>query len=219
VKDFNKNNIKDSNISMDWSQRYYKYIIRSNGNLSEFDWDTNVTSNVNFKGVAYDNEIRQTRTFEKIAQHILSNTECQKMAVEESNIRRAKSLTYQATVAGYSANGELWQEGKLVSVKDDKKKIYGNFVIKSVHYLYSTAGEITTMDMTYPDAFQLEDSLSDSNQRVVNIGSYTVSKGDTLHDIAKSKNISLQDLISANPQIKNPDLIYPDQTIKIPKGQ
>jgi uncharacterized YkwD family protein/spore coat assembly protein SafA len=45
---------------------------------------------------------------------------------------------------------------------------------------------------------------------------YTVRSGDTLWKIAVRFQIGLSELIGANPQIKNPDLIYPQQKINIP---
>lgn len=45
---------------------------------------------------------------------------------------------------------------------------------------------------------------------------YTIKKGDTLSAIAKKYGISLQELLKANPQIKNPNLIKVGQVIKIP---
>ncbi|MDK2903500.1 MAG: hypothetical protein PWQ93_1419 [Clostridiales bacterium] len=45
---------------------------------------------------------------------------------------------------------------------------------------------------------------------------YTVKKGDTMWGIARKYGVSLSALIKANPQIKNPDLIYPGQKINIP---
>jgi spore coat assembly protein SafA len=45
---------------------------------------------------------------------------------------------------------------------------------------------------------------------------YTVREGDTLWDIAKKHNVSLPELIKANPQIKNPDLISPRDKVIIP---
>jgi len=45
---------------------------------------------------------------------------------------------------------------------------------------------------------------------------YTVRSGDTLWKIAVKFQIGLSELIKANPQIKNPDLIYPQQKITIP---
>jgi spore coat assembly protein SafA len=45
---------------------------------------------------------------------------------------------------------------------------------------------------------------------------YTVRKGDTLWGIAKRYGVSLTALIAANPQIKNPNLIYPGDRVTIP---
>lgn len=45
---------------------------------------------------------------------------------------------------------------------------------------------------------------------------YTVQQGDTLFYIARRFGVPLSALIAANPQIPNPDLIYPGQIICIP---
>lgn len=47
-------------------------------------------------------------------------------------------------------------------------------------------------------------------------GYYTVRWGDTLGNIAKAYGISLSYLLSANPQIWNPNFIYPGQVINVP---
>ncbi len=49
-------------------------------------------------------------------------------------------------------------------------------------------------------------------------GSYTVKSGDTLSGIARRFGVPLNQLIAMNPQIANPNLIYPDQQIRIPNG-
>ena len=46
--------------------------------------------------------------------------------------------------------------------------------------------------------------------------SYTVKWGDTMWKIASRHQVGLSELISANPQIKNPALIYPGQRKTIP---
>ena len=45
---------------------------------------------------------------------------------------------------------------------------------------------------------------------------YTVRKGDTLWGIAKQYDVTLASLIAANPQIKNPNLIYPGDRVRLP---
>ena len=45
---------------------------------------------------------------------------------------------------------------------------------------------------------------------------YTVAKGDTLWKIAVKHQIGLSEIKEANPQIKNYDLIYPNQVINLP---
>lgn len=45
---------------------------------------------------------------------------------------------------------------------------------------------------------------------------YTMKKGDTLWGIAGRYGVTLAALIAANPQIKNPNLIYPGNEVHIP---
>jgi uncharacterized YkwD family protein/spore coat assembly protein SafA len=45
---------------------------------------------------------------------------------------------------------------------------------------------------------------------------HTVVSGDTMWKIASKYKVGVSEIISANPQIKNPDLIYPSQKITIP---
>lgn len=45
---------------------------------------------------------------------------------------------------------------------------------------------------------------------------HTVRKGDTLWAVAKHYGVELTALIRANPQIKNPNLIYPGEAVRVP---
>ncbi len=49
-------------------------------------------------------------------------------------------------------------------------------------------------------------------------GNYTVRSGDTLSGIAARNGVSLSALLSTNPQITNPNRIYPGQVIHLPGG-
>lgn len=67
-----------------------------------------------------------------------------------------------------------------------------------------------------------DDSDDDDNESTLSQGrtaaayvKYTVVRGDTLSKIAKRNGISLAQLLSWNPQIKNPNLIYPGQIITV----
>lgn len=46
---------------------------------------------------------------------------------------------------------------------------------------------------------------------------YTVRSGDSMWKIAVQYEIGLSEIIEANPQIENPDLIYPGQVLTIPQ--
>lgn len=48
---------------------------------------------------------------------------------------------------------------------------------------------------------------------------YTVVKGDTLWKIASKNQVGLSELISLNPNLANPDLIYPGQKINIAQNK
>ncbi len=50
-------------------------------------------------------------------------------------------------------------------------------------------------------------------------GVHTVSYGDTLYKIAKNYNVSVNEILAANPSISNPSLIYVGQKITIPSSK
>ena len=58
-----------------------------------------------------------------------------------------------------------------------------------------------------------ENNAGNINQE--NIVFYTVKRGDTLSAISKKYNTSILDILAMNPNIKNPNLIYPGQRFKI----
>ena len=47
--------------------------------------------------------------------------------------------------------------------------------------------------------------------------SHTVTKGDTMWKIASKYQVGTSEVIAANPQITNPNLIYPGQVLDIPQ--
>lgn len=56
---------------------------------------------------------------------------------------------------------------------------------------------------------------NDSNNTANNLITYTVKKGDTLSHIALKYGTTVNSIVSLNPFIKNPNLIYPGQVLTI----
>jgi spore coat assembly protein SafA len=78
----------------------------------------------------------------------------------------------------------------------------------TVAALLAANPQIRNADMIYPgDEINIPES---GNQ------THTVERGDTLAKIAGANGVSVSDLMAANPQIRNPNLIYPGDKIKIP---
>lgn len=50
----------------------------------------------------------------------------------------------------------------------------------------------------------------------LDVETYVVQSGDTMSGIADSKGVTLQALIAANPQVKDPNVIFPGQVLTIP---
>ena len=47
--------------------------------------------------------------------------------------------------------------------------------------------------------------------------SHTVVKGDTMWKLSVKYQVGTSEIIAANPQVANPDLIYPGQILNIPQ--
>ena len=46
--------------------------------------------------------------------------------------------------------------------------------------------------------------------------SHTVAPGDTMWKLAVKYRVGTSEIIAANPQVANPNLIYPGQVVKLP---
>lgn len=215
VPNATNNNVLSSNVDIDLSSRFYKYTVYSNSSLAS---DSATVNDVNNKGESLDSEIRPTRIFEKIAEKPMTSDQCQKAADEEANIRRARSFLYKCTIVGFSANGELWEPGKEVTVKDIEKGVNGLFQINTVTWTSSRdGGETVSMDITLPDKTLVEPEPTAVDKRTTSASStYGVQAGDTLSQISANLGVSLDDVVAANPQIEDINLIFPDQEIIIP---
>lgn len=69
-------------------------------------------------------------------------------------------------------------------------------------------------EINIPEEVAVENEMDDSPR--ISISKYSVKSGDNLYKIAKSNGLSLDELLVANPEIKNPSSIFIGQEINIP---
>lgn len=82
-----------------------------------------------------------------------------------------------------------------------------------VRYRFTFWEDTTATDGTLRE---IKTAAVPQNQGKSGAATYTVKKGDTLWGISRKYGVTLQSLIAANPQIKNPNLIYPGNRVVIP---
>jgi len=70
-------------------------------------------------------------------------------------------------------------------------------------------------DLTAASTTNSGGTAANSGESTASTVWYTVKKGDTLWGIAKSYGVTLQSLLAANPQIKNPNLIYAGNQVRV----
>lgn len=167
------NNVKKWNAVLSNTQRFNKYVCRSSDNYG-FDDDSDYSegSGNDRIGKAIDSEIRASRYLEILAEESMDNAECVKRAKEEANLRRAKGIVYNCTVAGaVQADGSLWDIGQFVKVRDDFAGVKGLFIINSIACSQDISeGTLTQMQVSQPDAYQAKDVIDKQTARKASIG-------------------------------------------------
>ena len=155
-RDNSQNNIISSSVRFDHSKRFSRYSSRSQDNFGA-DPDADYGDGVDRKGLALDTQIRSSRFLEIQPEESMFELETKDRAVEELNIRRARSTAYTAVVAGLErAPDMLWDIGQLTKVHDDFSGMVGIFVIRSVNYSVDKArGTRTTLTLAPPEAYNV----------------------------------------------------------------
>lgn len=156
------NNILDSSVKYDHSQRFNVYRCKSQGNPITFNFsgDIEAPEVTDRSGVAVDTAIRSTRVLNFNAENSSDNSEVAKRADWEANIRRSRSFTYTVKVQGdtYDKEGQNpWQINRLVQVIDDFASVNAVLLIKQVGFSLSIdGGTVTTLELVTPDGYRPE---------------------------------------------------------------
>lgn len=120
-------------------------------------------------GKLSDNYVKRTRPLViLVGEQANSDDVLQKRAAWEARIRAGGSRKVQTKVRGWTqSNGDIWPLNGLVSVKDDKIGVNGEFLIASINFsLDGSGGELTNMSLVPPEAFDLQKRTDIPNKKV-----------------------------------------------------
>ena len=163
-----RNNVKAGSISYDLTNRFNKYVVRSQGNPSSTELLGEIGGDIleagegfasfeSTEGEAIDSVIRSSRVMELQAESVSVNQTAQERAEWESNIRRARSIVYSATMANLnSVPGQIFVPNVLIQVIDEFTDINSQMLIRRVIYNFSNSGGTTVnLELVPRDAYTL----------------------------------------------------------------
>ncbi|MEE8341958.1 MAG: hypothetical protein V3S42_04535 [Candidatus Neomarinimicrobiota bacterium] len=162
VNQENSGNILSGTISYNSTNRFNRYIVRSQDNntgLSLFGKSVDQEKSYNRKGESIDEDIRDSRVLNVIAGESYTDNDSLNRAKWEQNIRRVQSTDYSAVVQGFfrGESNEIWQENVLVQIKDSFAGLNGIMLLNSLNYSFSIdSGSRTTLNFIDRDAYKIE---------------------------------------------------------------
>jgi prophage tail gpP-like protein len=177
-----RNNVKGSSAKIDHSMRFNQYSVRSQDNFGG-DPFADYEDGIDRQGEATDDKIRASRFLEVQGEESMDDTTSANRAIEEMNIRLARSTVYRATLQGVErAPGVLWDIGQLTRVMDTFNGFEGIFLVRSVSYEVDLrAGTRTELTLAPPEAYNVRIPTQGDDRRA--------QQGDSLqnNDVADEK--------------------------------
>lgn len=149
-------NVKASRLTLDSTQRYRRYVVRSQ--IAPAFVDGEPETLVDQLGEASDSSARASRILEMDSEAAMTSDDARARAAFEAATRRGKSLTYSAVVQGHElAPGVPWPINRLVSVRDELAQIQDTLLIKGIRMAWDlNEGSTTTIECTVKDAYTPE---------------------------------------------------------------
>lgn len=161
------NNIKGFNKTLNDSERFNLYKVRSQDNYGA-DGDADETEGVDRQGESVDSQIRPGRYLEIQAEETMPDQENKDRAEEINNIRRAEALTYSVDVVGAAqSNGDLWDFGMVSFIHDEFADVKGSYMIRDVDFNANLGGgTVTTLSYTRKEAYTVRGEITEQDRRV-----------------------------------------------------
>lgn len=161
--DDDSNNVMTYSFSDDDTGRFNAYQSASQLNVQP----TLLTDGISFdqivgqgtnRAAVRDAAIRKGRQLILTAEAQYSDTEDDKRATWEANVRKARGRVYSATVRGFrDQGGELWEVNRLVQVTDEWCDINAKMLVNSVSFSMDLAdGRTTALTLVEENAYTLE---------------------------------------------------------------
>jgi len=167
----NQNNILSGSFSINNSNRFNKYIVKSQDVFSGENVSADPTDGIDNEGQATDSEIRTSRVKIFEAEENMDAESAGRRAAWESNLNRAKAKKLSVNVQGHSANGVVWEPNQLVSVADDFSDIQSDMLIEQVDYQYdNNSGSITGLSLVPPDSYLVQAEVDAEQARLAILG-------------------------------------------------
>lgn len=156
-----QNNVLKASRNEVSSNRYNKYIVKSQGDVFGIVSGGAFSSpkkDTNQEGQAVDSEIRNSRVLTLVDEATGDAGYAQKRAEWERSIRKARSFNYTCSVQGFLVDKtQVWEPNILVSVTDEKLNVDEDLLIREVDFMYNVdSGSVTTLGLTKKDAYQVE---------------------------------------------------------------
>jgi len=162
---FSNSNTIDQQVFVDISGRYSKYKVKSQAEVGA-GYDNKKVSR---EGTAEDKLIIPGRYREIVSDESMTAAECKERAVEEANIKRARSLNIKLKVDRHTVNDVIIQPGKLAKVRTDIG-VNGVFLISSVRLRSDDMrGDTADITLTYPDAYSVVEKMNNKQKKRTDI--------------------------------------------------
>lgn len=166
-----QNNILSGSFSIDNSNRFNKYIAKSQDVFSGENVSADPADGIDNEGEATDSEIRTSRVKIFEAEENMDSDSAGRRAAWDSNLNRAKAKKLSVQVQGHNANGVVWEPNQLARVADDFSDIQSDMLIEQVEYQYdNNSGSTTNLSLVPPDSYLVQAEVSAEQARLAILG-------------------------------------------------
>ena len=162
-----ENNMPRMRFNLNNRERYGVYRVHAQYNPSGAGKNKKPKQVQHIVGEARDPDMREWRVLDIMAEseHV-SVAELQQRAQWEATTRKARAITYEATVLDYAVGGVVLEVNQLINTIDEAYGLNQLMLVKDITYYKSDDNDsfTTSLSLTMPDAY-LPDPLSNVNYR------------------------------------------------------